>query len=63
MTDYSSFSKEKLYQLALDLKLAIAHADSSYLKELTQHMILAINNFDTYVNDPCPRCGKNRREL
>lgn len=63
MIYYEALSKERLYELALDLKQAITNADVGYLKSLTPHMHSAVDNFVDYVNKKCPTCGKSRREL
>lgn len=69
MTYFENYSKEKLYLLAKDLVDSIADAQwrdnkgKPNLSGPTNHMIAAIHDFRIYTNDPCPTCGKDRREL
>ena len=69
MTYFEDLSKERLYRLAEDLVAAIAAAawrDNKGKPNLfgpTNHMIAAVHAFKAYTHDPCPECGKSRREL
>lgn len=71
MIYFGDLSKEKLYRLADDLVEAIEKAcwldDRRVPKPKlgcpTPHMRSAIDNFKTYVNDPCLTCGRNRRGI
>jgi hypothetical protein len=69
MSYFENYSKEKLYRLAEDLSNSIAdaawrnNAGKANLLGPTNHMIAAMSDFRTYTNDPCPTCGKNRRDI
>jgi hypothetical protein len=69
MIYFKHYSKEKLYYLAEELVNSIAaaawrdNAGKAQLFGPTNHMIAAMDAFRTYTNDPCPECGKNRRDI
>jgi hypothetical protein len=69
MIYFEGMSKEKLYYLATDLVKSIQEAawvDEKGKRNLsgpTPHMSAAIHIFKVYTHDPCPECGKSRREL
>jgi hypothetical protein len=69
ITDFSSLSKERLVSFANDLVESIEKAcwvnskNEPTLSHPTGHMRLAIYDYKNYIEDPCPCCGKSRREL
>ena len=69
ITDFSSLSKDRLVQLADDLVDSIEKAcwlnsrKKPALSYPTDHMRAAIYDYKNYIEDPCPACGKSRREL